>query len=82
LGEEILPFLEPLMARLMEALQSNKRELQEICLVSSAFVQILSSQAPLRSLLLNREPTRRFKLVSYINQEALGCDEWDVQAPK
>jgi hypothetical protein len=39
LGEEILPFLEPLMARLMEALQSNKRELQEICLVSSAFFQ-------------------------------------------
>lgn len=32
LGEEILPYLEPLMAKLVEILQSGKREIQEIAI--------------------------------------------------
>lgn len=33
MGEEILPFLEPLMGKLLAALQSSPRNLQETCMV-------------------------------------------------
>eukprot|EP01018_Ginkgo_biloba_P037641 Gb_34116 [translate_table: standard] len=32
MGEEILPYLDPLMAKLLEALHSNRRDLQETCM--------------------------------------------------
>jgi len=34
MGEEILPYLDPLMGRLVAALQSSPRNLQETCMVS------------------------------------------------
>lgn len=34
MGEEILPFLDPLMGKLLGALQSSPRNLQETCMVS------------------------------------------------
>lgn len=33
MGEEILPFLDPLMGKLLGALQSSPRNLQETCMV-------------------------------------------------
>lgn len=33
MGEEIRPYLDPLMMRLLEALQTNSRKLQEMCMV-------------------------------------------------
>lgn len=34
MGEEILPFLDPLMVKLLGALQSSTRKLQETCMVT------------------------------------------------
>lgn len=34
MGEEILPFLDPLMGKLISALQSSPRNLQETCMVT------------------------------------------------
>lgn len=33
MGEEILPFLDPLMGKLLSALQTSPRNLQETCMV-------------------------------------------------
>ena len=33
MGEEILPFLDPLMGKLLAALQNSPRNLQETCMV-------------------------------------------------
>lgn len=33
MGEEILPYLDPLMGRLVASLQSSPRNLQETCMV-------------------------------------------------
>ncbi len=35
LKEEILPYLAPLMDKLLEALQSNRRDIQETCMVET-----------------------------------------------
>lgn len=37
MGEEILPFLDPLMGRLLAALQNSSRVLQETCMVWGKF---------------------------------------------
>ena len=34
MGEEILPFLDPLMGKLLAALQNSPRNLQETCMVT------------------------------------------------
>lgn len=37
MGEDILPFLDPLMGRLLTALQNSSRVLQETCMVCGRF---------------------------------------------
>lgn len=38
MGEEILPFLDPLMSKLLSALQTSPRNLQETCMVQLMFL--------------------------------------------
>jgi hypothetical protein len=45
MGEEILPFLDPLMGRLLAALQNSPRNLQETCMSAIGSVAAAAEQA-------------------------------------
>ncbi|KAF9594483.1 hypothetical protein IFM89_031601 [Coptis chinensis] len=45
MGEEILPFLDPLMGRLLTALQNSSRNLQETCMSTIGSVATAAEQA-------------------------------------
>ena len=62
LSSEILPYLEPLMEKLLEALQSNQRYLQETCMVmhvlaffslSSVYIYIYIFSPPLEFVVIS-----------------------------
>lgn len=47
MGEEILPFLDPLMLKLLNALQNSPRNLQETCMVRALLFEVLLSDVSL-----------------------------------
>jgi len=40
MGEEILPFLDPLMGKLLAALQNSPRNLQDTCMVRKMHLEL------------------------------------------